>query len=329
MADYPPPIGDIGFRGFRGNKDFVGMVATLNAVSAHDGVVRHDTVSEMTHSYTHLDNCDLDTDLLVVERGDEVCGYSRATWWVEESTHDRILVHVGWLHPELRGRGIGSAMLEWSEARLAEIAAAKPHSGRQFLMTFVDDAEQAKSALLEDAGYTAAQFYVSMVRSLSDPIPDFRLPEGLELRPTTVDDARAVWEADKEAFRDHTGYSEPTERDFERFLGESTFDPSLWKVAFNADRVVGAVLNRVDPGENERFGFNRAYTEDISVQREWRGRGVAKALITASVAMLRDMGFDEAALAVHTDNPTGALKLYQGLGYSATESSREMRKAFS
>ena len=53
----------------------------------------------------------------------------------------------------------------------------------------------------------------------------------------------------------------------------------------------------------------------MSVRRPWRGRGVAKALCAASFRVLREQGMDEAWLGVDGTNPTGALQLYEGLGF--------------
>ncbi len=39
------------------------------------------------------------------------------------------------------------------------------------------------------------------------------MPEGLEIRTVQPDQFRQVWEADQEAFRDHWGYVEGTEKD--------------------------------------------------------------------------------------------------------------------
>jgi len=62
-------------------------------------------------------------------------------------------------------------------------------------------------------------------------------------------------------------------------------------------------------------GRRRAWTEDISTRREWRGKGVASALIASSLRQLASLGFDEAVLGVDLDNPTGALGVYERLGY--------------
>ena len=91
---------------------------------------------------------------------------------------------------------------------------------------------------------------------------------------------RQIWEADVEAFRDHIGYTEPTEHDWERFLGDPLQDRTLWKVAWQGDQVVGQVRSFIHEGQNAAFGRKRGYTEYISTAREWRGQGIAAALIS-------------------------------------------------
>jgi hypothetical protein len=46
--------------------------------------------------------------------------------------------------------------------------------------------------------------------------------------------------------------------------------------------------------------------------REWRR---CATLCCASLRQLGELGFDEAALGVDTQNPSGAFKLYESLGY--------------
>ena len=57
-----------------------------------------------------------------------------------------------------------------------------------------------------------------------------------------------------------------------------SFDPTLWRVAWEGDRVVGMVLSFIDKDENAEYGRLRGYTENICVRRRvaqaraWRGR---------------------------------------------------------
>lgn len=326
MTALPAPIDTTAFRHFGSDADFVGMVDMLRAASRYDGVQRHHSVEELTHSYRNLTNCDLGTDLLIAERAGVIVGYSRVTWFVEEATNDRVLLQVGWTHPEVRPLGVAESMLKWCESRLEEIAGQLPHPGRDSLAAYADGAETDRLTLLADARYEIAQTYEEMTRSLQLPIIDHALPHGVEIQPTTPDDARGVWDADQEAFRDHVGFSPATEGHYIEWLGWKWRDPALWKVAFAGDTIVGAVLNYVNRDENKEFNRLRGWTEDIHTHRERRGQGIARALITESMKMLRDMGMVEVALGVHVTNPTGAYQLYSGLGYTVTSTEYELRK---
>lgn len=329
MPSLPEPIGLVHFRHFGGEKDYPGMVAVLDAAKRADGVDRSDTVEGIRNYYSNLTNCDPVTDMLIAETDEGMAGYSRVTWWIEEATAMRVLVQIGWVAPHVRGMGVETAMLEWCEERFREIAAEKPFDGPTVFQSWYDEGEQARGAVLEAAGYEPTELYAEMTRSLDEPIPDLSLPDGLEVRPMTIEDSRMVWEADKEAFHDHVGFSEPSESDYQEFLGgHYCKDPSLWKVAFDADRIAGMVLNYIDHHGNAEYDRARGYTESISVQRPWRGKGVAKALIADSMRMFRDMGMTEVALGVHTTNPTGAFRLYEGLGYQVVSTSHEVRKGF-
>ncbi len=326
MPDLPEPIGTVTFRLFGGDEDFPGMVAVLHGTAAADGVDRHDTVEDMRRVYSTLSNCDLETDVLIAEADGRLVAYSRVFWWVEQPSGDRIYLQFGWVLPEYRGQGVGTAMLRWCEERLREIASEHPDTGARFLQSFYDEGESTRQEVLEAEGYAATEFFAEMVRDLSKPIPDLELPDGLEIRPVTRDDYRRIYEADVDAFRDHIGYSDPTAEDWEEWRTSPHRQPELWKVAFDGDRIAGQVLNYVAEGENTEKGRNRGHTEYISVQRPYRGRGVAKKLIADSMIMLRDMGMEEAALGVHTTNPTGAFQLYSGLGYEVVSTSVQMRK---
>ena len=102
-----------------------------------------------------------------------------------------------------------------------------------------------------------------MVRSLAEPIPDFPLPPGLELRPVRPEQYRPIWDASHEAFRDHWGYSPWSEEEYERWLKEPVqFMPALWQVAWDVERdeIAGQIQTYIDARENEKFARRRGYT---------------------------------------------------------------------
>jgi ribosomal protein S18 acetylase RimI-like enzyme len=89
------------------------------------------------------------------------------------------------------------------------------------------------------------------------------------------------------------------------------------------------VLSYIDRDENEKFGYKRGYTENICVRRPWRRQGLAKALIALSLLVLKERGMSEAKLGVDAENISGALHLYESMGYQVVKRSTIYRKPLS
>ena len=107
---------------------------------------------------------------------------------------------------------------------------------------------------------------------------------------------------------------------------EPTFLLHLWKIAWVGDEVAGTVLNFVNEVENVEYVRKRSYTEAISVRRPWRKMGLAHSLLVQSMKMFKEMGMTETALGVDAQNLSGALKLYQSVGYKEVKQHITFRK---
>jgi ribosomal protein S18 acetylase RimI-like enzyme len=248
-------------------------------------------------------------------------------FWSKHEDGLRSYTTFGFMLGEWRRKGIGTAMLKYGEKRLREIAATHPQDGpRAFQIYFVDENEKGTLALLEKAGYTPIRYGFSMVRDLSEPFPEAPMPEGLEVRPVEKEHLRAIWEADMESFRDHWGFSAPTEERYLGWINQPDFNPSLFKVAWDGNQVAGAVQNFINAEENLEYNRKRGYTEGIFTRRPWRKRGLAKSLIVQSMKMFKEMGMTETALGVDAENPNGALRLYQSAGYREVKKGITWRK---
>lgn len=310
-----PAIPGLIFRHFAGPElDFPQMVALINACNQADRLEEVASLDELRNNYTHLKNCDLSQDVLVVEIEGQMVGYTRV-WWVQEPDGQLIYFHLGNLHPDWRRKGLGSAMLAWNQARLRELAAGHDATRPKAFRSFVDEYQDGARALLTVAGYAPERFFFEMKRDLAHPIPELSLPEGLEIRPIKEAQFRQVWETKEEIFRDHWGYSEGTEADYQRWLGSPYFAPELWKVAWEGDQIAGMILNFIPHEENEALDRKWGWTDPIGVSRTWRRRGLASALIAESMRELKARGMEYAALGVDVGNPLGALKLYERAGY--------------
>jgi ribosomal protein S18 acetylase RimI-like enzyme len=308
-----PLLDGVGFRMFAGATDYPDFARIMTASAQGERFDHVETAEALASYYDHLERCDPSRDLLVVEVDGVAVGFSRV-WWDQEPDGPRIYAHECYLDPDLGARGIGSALFNWNEERLGEIATEHDVADKQ-LEVAVNDLNAGGTALARDAGYEPVAYEAKMVRPSVEDLPDHRLPEGLELRPVTEDQLRTIFEADIDAFRDHWGFVEPGDGWYASFLEFPYNDLTLWKVAWDDEGIAGQVRPFIDTAQNDAYNRRRGYTEAISTARRWRRRGVAKALIVESIRELAKRGMTEVALGVHTENPNGAFDLYAGLGY--------------
>ncbi len=303
----------ITLRRWRDAADFEPMARVLYASHQADGIEEARTAQDLAQMYGTFKNFDPTRDLLLVEHAGELVAYSGSRWW-EEHTHD--FVHPLWLAivPEWRGRGLEYELLRQTEQQAWLDAQAHPNAPTWYNI-FVGDKQVWLEQAVRAAGYQAVRYFYEMVRPNLENIPEPQLPPGIEVRPVTPDQYYQIWQASVEAFQEHWGEQVHDESDYQRWLQMPHFNSALWQVAWSGDEVVGMVLNFVDEKANREFNRKRGHTEDISVRHPWRGRGIAKALLLRSLHMFREMGLDSTTLGVDVENPTGALRLYQNVGY--------------
>jgi mycothiol synthase len=293
--------------------DWNAIAEVVNAARRGDGVDEVRSGESLRAEYGHLDEFSIERDVIVAHVHDRIVGYAMGVL-IER---DGCLVGEMWgaVRPEDRHQGIGTALWQWNRDRLAASAAADPRPGPREIRSYALDIEAADLALLADQGYVPIRYGFEMRRFLTGSLPVHPLPDGLELRPVVPEDHRAIWEADAEAFRDHWGHREQTEGDFVARFASPETNTALWSVAWDGDQVAGSVMTAIFVEENEALHVRRGWLEHVSVRRQWRGRGLAKALCADAFRVLREQGMDEAWLGVDGTNPTGALQLYEGLGF--------------
>jgi len=323
-----PAIEGLVFRGFRGAEDYPAMVAVIEGSKETDQIEFVTTVEDIARDYDHLVNCDPYRDMLFVEMHGDVIGYSRV-YWARLDDGAYSYGHFANLLPAWRGLGIRRAMLRHNEQRLREIAATHTDGGKRYFECWVNDTETDWRALLTAEGYTPVRYGYLMVRPSLEDIPALPLPKGLEIRPVRPEDHWTIWYAAQEAFRDHWGYTQDewADTNFENWQESHIFTPELWQVAWEGDEVAGMVLNFIDEKENAAYNRKRGYTETICVRRPWRRKGLARALIARSLAVLKAQGMAEAALGVDAQNPNGALHLYESMGFSPVKEDTAFRKS--
>ena len=207
----------------------------------------------------------------------------------------------GFVRSDFRGRGLGTAILRATEERARERGARKLDNG-------ILASDRAAAALLEANGYRDAAHYYVMTIELEEPPPEPEWPEGLVPRPFEREHARAFWAADDEAFEDEANHeSEPFEEFVERRLESPRFAPELWTAVWDGDEIAATLI-----ADWKRFGAGWIAT--VGVRRPWRRRGLGRALLLRAFGQFYERGERRVSLNVHSENPTGATRLYESVG---------------
>lgn len=323
----PPAIPQLRFRHFLGESDYPHMLEVIVSSDREDKIERTDTLQSFVENYAHLSNCDPYQDMICAEVAGELVGYVRG-WWSDGAVGGRSYKIVGFLVPSWRRKGIGSAMLEWTESRLQEVAATHPAELSKYFQVEASQSQVGTQKMLDAAGYQPVRYFYEMVRPTLDDIPDLPLPGGLELRPALPEHYRLIWKSVDETSVDEWGYTKPSEEDYQSWLKDPHFQPDLWQVAWDMEsgQVAGHVLTYIDHAENEKYSRKRGYTEGIGVDRTWRRRGVARALIAHSLRVQKAAGMRESALLADSENISGAVRLYESCGFEMVSWNAVYRK---
>jgi len=313
-----PQIDGLRFRRPRGtDADYELMARVMNAANIEDVVPWFPTATNLREEMESASGLDPRTDVVLTEIDGTVVAVTSAERALRagQPMYD---VH-GHLVPEHRRRGLGGALLYENLRRAREIAEAQGDPYPLTIRTWTAERETGHQALLTSEGFTVDRWFFLMRRPTLDDIPELPLPRGIELRPVRPADHRAIFDAEFEAFQDHWKPDDYDERQFATLFKKTDLDTDLWVVAWDGDEVAGVVQNWIWSDENERLGVKRGWLEKISVRRPWRRRGLARAITAASLRRLRAAGMDDAMLGVDTENPTGALGLYEGLGFEVEQ----------
>lgn len=243
----------------------------------------------------HWGEIDLERDARVVEVDGRIAGYA------DVNVRGARVIADGYVHPDLRGRGVGTALVEAVERRALE----EPAHVYVHYATIGEDS----APFFEHHGYRAVRHHWRMVIDL-DGEPTVVVPNGIEIRPYKAGEEREIHAALEDAWS--VGGWQHHPRTYEEYA-KGTFDRpghdrKLCFVAIADGAVVGASLNHW-----KRHG-DWGWIGTLGVRPGWRRRGIADALLRRSFAEFFRRGERRVALGVDAESPTGATRLYERAG---------------
>ena len=205
--------------------------------------------------------------------------------------------------PELRCRGVGSALLDASAGWAVE------HGVRELEATVESDDEESIGFALrrgfeERSRETGLEFDVTA----ADP-PAAGPPEGIEIvlfadRPELADGA---YDVGSEALPDIPGHEDWTPPPLEQFVESHLRGLAVFLAVVDGEVVGYAKLREHPDGRTADHGMT-------AVKRAWRGRGIAKSLKLAEITWARANGI-ERLTASNEERNAPMLRINESLGY--------------
>lgn len=285
--------------------DLQAITDLIHDVLVADGDEMSAVTAEELANEWKSEGFDLEKDAWVVtDETGRVVGY-------EECLHRHAYAYFngdGYVHPQFRGHGIGTALLQQVEVRVREQMPLAAPDLRVYIRAGTNAADPHVRAMFEGEGYSIIRYHWMMEINL-DAAPQVRpFPAGLELRPFDAEtQAYLVFQAEDEAFRDHWGHVPGNFNNWKlRKLEREAFDPALWYIVWDGDQIAGYAQTRYRNGVG--------WVGNLGVRRPWRKRGLGEALLLHAFNEFYQRGMPTVGLGVDASNPTGATRLYQKVG---------------
>ena len=280
--------------------DAAGVASLIAACQAADGGKPESSEEEVRSDWQTLD---LNEEaLVVIDDRSEIVGS------VDLLNRNYLQVFVyGYVHPDHRGRGIGSFLVEWGEdwAR-SNLDKALP-GARVEVRFYVNAANGSARPLLEGKGYKAVRGVHVMAVAFDGPPAEPDWPQGVTVRNIVVgQDEPIAYETIEDSFRDHWGRTPNTLDSMTKFIAKDTFATDLSYLAESNGQVAGAVLCEVVEGTG--------WVSTLGVRRAWRKKGLGLALLRQSFGEGYRRGIKRFKLSVDSESPTNAPGLYRRAG---------------
>jgi mycothiol synthase len=181
----------------------------------------------------------------------------------------------------------------------------------------VNTKDQVMREGLESFGMDVIRTYWHMKRLL-DSLAKAETTKGkFEIRLVSDrKDLETWWALHQDAFSKHFGFApRPMELWIEQTTSSGTMDPEGCFLAFYDGEPAGFVLMA-----NANYHLNGGYVDLIGVAHKFQGLGLGQLLLQHAINFSVDQGREFIELNVDTGNESGALKLYEKLGFKPNSS---------
>ena len=234
------------------------------------------------------------------------------------------------VHPEARNQGLEEALVDWAAARVRAVAAerSRPAHLRAGMHMTTPEYIAYRRTALEALGFSPVRYGYKMARPLDQPLPDPQFPPGYTLRTLAGEAEHEQWvDMFNWSFIDHWNHHPLTPEQHQHWIGSPSYRRDGDLIGLAPDGAFAAFCRcQIDNEDNQHNSRNEGWIDALGTRRGHRKRGLGRAMLPAGMHWLKGQGITTAVLGVDAENPSGALRLYESVGFVVTDTTATYHK---
>jgi mycothiol synthase len=215
----------------------------------------------------------------------------------------------GLVHPDLRRRGLGTFLMNWSHDQARRLFSAAGQAGGS-LKIATESLTDPADRLYRTHGYEPAAAFLLMGRDLTRPLPDRPFPAGVTVAEWQPGLERPFYLAYHAAFRDRPGFPGWSDEQWIAWTADDNLRPDWSLLAMAGDQSLAFVTAGIEHGVACIF--------QVGVIPAQRRRGLASAVLVETMRRQRAAGQTSTELTVNYLNNPGMILTCRRLGFETT-----------
>jgi mycothiol synthase len=222
------------------------------------------------------------------------------------------------VHPAARNEGLEATIVDWASERVRAVGQERrqPAHLRAGLHKTTPEYVAYRQGVLEALGFRPVRYSYKMARPLGQPIPDASFPPGYTLRTVEAEEQARWVDLFNGSFIDHWNHHPLSEERNAHWISGPNYRAGGDLLAVAPDGTFAAFCRcEINNEDNAATGRNEGWIEVLGTRRGHRKLGLGRAMLLAGMRWLKGQGVNTAVLGVDAENPTGALRLYESVGF--------------
>ena len=214
--------------------------------------------------------------------------------------------------PDYEWSGIEEEVMAWAEERLEQLRKRDPQKWGEELVSGSRQDNNKRIEFLEKHGFTYRGDFseVNMLRSLTNPIPAPKVPDGFMVREFLGLDEVAERAAIQHDVWQPWSVGDVFREQYEWFMKIPPYRHDLDIVTVTPDGVIAAYVNGwIDPVN--KIGD----IGPVGAQEKYRRQGLTRAALLECLQRMKNLGMDRACISTGFTN-IPARELYQSIGFT-------------